>query len=200
MPPPPPTPPPTPPGTPPPHHAFGTLTASITESETRATAPAPGGRPAAAAGDVSVDGATLATYLGGAVLVALLIGGVVLAVPRVALAWRRRRRGGGDDDGPTAPMRDRTNEYRWYEDAEAVAHDIEARGDGVQRDGPGLLAVPLLATPAAVADPFASPAAPQPTVPQSEGLGTPSSTASAPATATHTSRNPLEANGNAGWL
>jgi hypothetical protein len=89
-------------------------------------------------------------------LVAVLVC-LVLLVPMLLCSWRRRRRTGGGADGPAEPMRERTNQYRWYEDAEAVAGDIEARGEDVQRqDHEGLLHVPeVTTTTSTAADPFA---------------------------------------------
>ena len=102
-----------------------------------------GGGAAAAAG-FSVDGATIGIGIGSIVVLVALVAAVFLLAPRIRKAWRQRRRT-GNEDGPAQPMEARTNEYRWYEDAEQVAADLEARGDDVQRqDHEGLLRVPTV--------------------------------------------------------
>jgi hypothetical protein len=112
----------------------------------------------------------------GVALVAAIIG---FSHRRIIKAWRQRRRGGDDDSAPAQPMVERTNEYRWYENAEAIAADLEQRGEGARtQDHDALLQVPTVevtkgpefsveaaapiaaAVSAAVAVPMAAPAAP----------------------------------------
>ena len=110
---------------------------------------------AGAAADSGIDAATMGTYVGGAAVVGVVGGALFLGLPALRRAWRRRRRSGDGDDAPASPMQDRTGQYRWYEDAEAVANDIENRGEAVQReDHEGLLHVPQVTTRSAP-DPFA---------------------------------------------
>jgi hypothetical protein len=116
------------------------------------------------------DAVTVTTFfaaVGAVVLLVGLAGAVLLVGPVLRRAWRQRRRSGDGDEGPLAPMQERTNQYRWYEDAAAVANDLEARGDDTQRqDHEGLLHVPQVTQTAPMAaDPFADPFALDPIPP-----------------------------------
>jgi hypothetical protein len=99
---------------------------------------------AAAADSPSLDPKTIAISIGVIAGVVLLLAGLGFFGRRFVNAWRRRRRG-GDDDAAVQPMQDRTAGYRWYEDAQDVAADLEQRGDAVQRlDHEGLLCMPTI--------------------------------------------------------
>jgi hypothetical protein len=99
---------------------------------------------AAAADNPSLDPKTIAISIGVIAGVVLLLAGLGFFGRRFVNAWRRRRRSGDDDDA-VQPMQDRTAGYRWYEDAQDVAADLEQRGDAVQRlDHEGLLCMPTI--------------------------------------------------------
>ena len=114
----------------------------------------PSSTDASVRGAASADvGVPLVLVIGAALALVAVLVCLVLLVPMLLRSWRRRRRTGGGADGPAEPMRERTNKYRWYEDAEAVAGDIEARGAASRRvhssgsSNVGAAVMPLLLVP-----------------------------------------------------
>jgi hypothetical protein len=102
---------------------------------------------AAASGSEGLSAAGIGLIVG--LLVALIVAAfIACCVVRPALlAWRRRRRKGDNNDDTElgAHLKERNSQYRWYEDAEAVAADLEQRGDAVQaQDHEGLLRMPTM--------------------------------------------------------